>query len=140
MRVLGDLLHRVAGVIDDDFLRGDKDADSGLEALNIEHSVLALEFHQVERGKVARRVVQKQIFRAWVGRVLAGRALAGVPAVDGAVELHAGIAADMGALGDFPQKGTSVFLLAEFVVGHPAGPPLPAFNGGLHELVAHAHR
>ena len=41
VRVLRDLLDRVAGVIDEDFLRGDEDADGGLEALDIERAVLA---------------------------------------------------------------------------------------------------
>ena len=41
VRVLGDFLDRVTGVIDDDFLRGDEDADRGLEALDIERAVLA---------------------------------------------------------------------------------------------------
>ena len=34
--VLGDFLGRIAGVIDEDFLRGDEDAHGGLEALDVE--------------------------------------------------------------------------------------------------------
>ena len=41
VRVLRDLLDRVTGVIDDDFLRGDEDADGGLEALDVERAVVA---------------------------------------------------------------------------------------------------
>src|SRR5207245_8532234 len=37
----------VARVINDDFLRGNKKADGGFEALDIERSVLALELHQI---------------------------------------------------------------------------------------------
>ena len=40
-RVFRDLLDRITGVIDDDFLRGDEDAHRGLEALDIERAVLA---------------------------------------------------------------------------------------------------
>ena len=46
--ILGDFLDRVAGVIDDDLLGGNEDADGGFEALDIEGAVFPLELHQVE--------------------------------------------------------------------------------------------
>ena len=48
MRVLGDRLGRVAGVVDEDFLRGDENAHRRLETVDVEHAVLALEAHQVQ--------------------------------------------------------------------------------------------
>ena len=139
VRVLGDRLDRVAGVVDQDLLGRDEQAHGGLEAPDIETAVIPLEAHQVERGQVAGGVVQEQVFRARVGRVLAAGALAGVPLVDGGVELHAGVAADPGALGDLAQQGAGILLLAGLVVGDAARPPLAALEGGVHELVAGAH-
>src|SRR5207302_11371710 len=43
VRVLRDLLDRIARVIDNDFLRGDVNADGLFEPLHVEHAVLALE-------------------------------------------------------------------------------------------------
>ena len=104
VRILRDRRGGIARVIDEDFLRGDEDADGGAEALDVERAVGLLELHQVERGEIARRVVEEEIFRARVGRVLPVGALAGVPAVDGVVELHAGVAANPGALGDLAEE------------------------------------
>ena len=50
MRVLGDLLDWVAGVIDNNFLRRDEDADSGFEALDVELAILALELEEIQLG------------------------------------------------------------------------------------------
>ena len=41
MRVLRDFLDRITRVIDDDFLRGDENPHGRLEALDVEHAVLA---------------------------------------------------------------------------------------------------
>ena len=41
VRVLRDLLDRIAGVIDQDFLRGNEDAHRRLEALDVEDAVRA---------------------------------------------------------------------------------------------------
>ena len=71
-----------------------------LERLDIELSVLVAELHQVQRGEVAGAVVEEHILRAGVAGVDAVRVLAGVPLVDGGVVLHAGVAADPGALAD----------------------------------------
>ena len=64
---------------------------------------------------------------------------AGVPLLDGAVVLQARIAASPGAFGDFMEQPGGVLLLQRLVVGRAARPPFPAFEGGLHELVADPH-
>ena len=46
--VLGDLFDRVAGVIDNDFLGGDENADRGLESFHIEGAIGRFELHQIE--------------------------------------------------------------------------------------------
>ena len=46
--VFRDVFGRVAGVVDEDFLRGDVDAHGGFEFLDVEGVVFAFELHQVE--------------------------------------------------------------------------------------------
>ena len=72
--------------------------------------------------------------------ILPAGALAGVPLVDGGIELHARVAAEVRALGDLAQERAGVLLLAGFAVDHPLRPPLAALDGGVHEFIAHAHR
>ena len=140
MGVLRDFLGRIAGVVHQDFLRGDEDLHGGLEPRDIERAVLALELHQVQRGEVAGRVVEEDVFRAGIGRVNRLGALAGVPFLDGAVVLQARVAADPGALGDLVQQRAGVLLLERLPGRDGACPPFLAFLGGLHERVADTHR
>ena len=102
--VLLDRLGRVAGVVDQDLLGGDQGAARRLEAVDVELAVVLDERHQVDRRQVAGRVVEEHVLGARVAGVDAGRVRAGVPLVDGGVELHAGIAAHPGALGDEPHQ------------------------------------
>ena len=46
--VLGDLLGGIGGVVDEELLGSDKDADSGLETFDVERAVLAFELHEVQ--------------------------------------------------------------------------------------------
>ena len=105
-RVLGDLLGRVVGVADDDLLGGEDDLDGGAEALDVERRVVVEELHQVEAGQVARRVVEVHVLGARVGAVDPPGVGGGVPPVDGGVELHAGVGALPGGLGDLAEEVT----------------------------------
>ena len=136
--VFRDVLGRVTGVVDEDFLRGDVNAHRGFEFLDVEGVVFALELHEVERGKVAGRVVEEEVFGARVGRVLLGGAFAGVPLLDGRLELHAGVATDVRAFGDFAQEVAGVFFLAGLAVGHADSSPFASLDGGVHEFISHA--
>ncbi len=98
--VLADLLGRVAGEADDDLLGEEDDVDRVLEVLGVEAAVLAAEFHQVERGQVAGRVVDVHVLAAGVGGVDPARLRAGVPAVDDRVVLDARVGAAPGGVGD----------------------------------------
>ena len=100
VRIAGDLLGRIAGVIDDDFLRHDHGIHGVAESFHVELPVRSHELHQVQRRQVAGRIVQEHVFRAGVRGVDARRVLARMPAVDGGVELHAGVAALVGGFGD----------------------------------------
>ncbi len=135
--VVGDAFGGVGGAVDDDFLRDDKDLGGGGEALGVEPLGRA-ELHEVQRGEVAGGVVEEEVFAAGVGAVLAAGAFAGVPLVDGVVELHAGVATDVGALGDFIEQVGGVFFFARFAIGHALSVKFAAFDGGIHEGVAGA--
>ena len=137
--ILGDVLRRIARVIHDDFLRGDENADGGLETFHVEFAVLAFEFHQIQRRQVAGGVVEEDVFAARVGGMDGVGALAGVPFLDRAVVLHAGVAADPGALGNFGKQRRGILLFERLAGGDGACPPFPAVHRGLHELVAGAH-
>ena len=112
MRVLGDLFNRVTRVIDNDFLRSNENAYRRFEPLNIKIAIRAFELHQIKRSEIARRVVEKEIFRARVGGILSIRAFAGVPFVDGGIELHSRIAADVRSFGDFAQQRARLLAFA----------------------------
>ena len=140
MRILGDVAGGIAAVIDQNFLSHDIDAHSSLKPVDFECPVFALELHQVERCKVASSVVEENVFRARVGRMNRLGAFAGVPALDRAVILQAGIAANPGAFGDLVQQCRRILLLQETVVGGTSCPPFLAVQSRLHEFVTHANR
>ena len=62
------------------------------------------ELHQVQRGQVARGVVQVHVLRARVGRGDPAGLGAGVPVVDRVVVLDAGVGALPGGLGDLAEQ------------------------------------
>ena len=139
--VLRDLLDRIAGVIDEDFLRGDEDAHRRFESLDIERAVRALELHQVQRSEIAGGVIEEQIFRARIGGILLGSVplqvchlwMVASNCIPGSPQI-------MCAFGDFVAASVRAsFRSQRLAVVHAARPPFAAFDRGLHELVAHAH-
>ena len=138
--ILGDHLGRIAGVVHQDLLGRDVDADRRLEALDVELPVRLLELHEVQRGEVAGRVVEEHVLGAGVGRMDRLGALASMPFLDGTVVLQTRIAANPGALGDLVEHSRGVLLL-EGLTGHGGEcPPLLAVDGRLHEGVRNTHR
>src|SRR6202012_1628637 len=91
---------RVARRADVDLLREEDDVDAVLEVVDVEASVGEAEFHQVDRGQVAGRVVEVHVLAARVGGVDVARLGAGVPAVDRGVVLDARVGAAPGGVGD----------------------------------------
>src|SRR4029078_374811 len=81
LRIALDLRRRIARVADEDLLRQEGRVDRGLEGLDVELAVLAAELHQVQRGEVARAVVDGHVLGARVRRVDAARVLERVPLV-----------------------------------------------------------
>ena len=98
--VLGDLLGGVAGCVDDDFHRGGDDGDGVAVGGDVELAAGGEELHEVEAGEVAGGVVEEHVLAAGIAGVDAGGVLGGVPAVDGGVVLHAGVAALPGGFGE----------------------------------------
>ena len=139
VRVLADRFGGIAGVVHQNLLRGDHDVHGVAVGVDVERAV-GRELHQVERRQVASGVVEKHVFRAGIRGVDACRVLRRVPAVDGGIELHAGIAALPGGLGDFLQQ------VARLVsVDHAAAEDRTRREIGIaldreHELIGHAHR
>ncbi len=66
-------------------------------------------------------------------------AFACVPFLDRAVVLHAGVAANPCAFGDFVEQFRGVLLFERLAGGDGARPPFPARKRGFHEFVAGAH-
>ena len=137
--VLADFLGGVAGVIDNDFLRHDHGVDGVAEGFDVELAIGADELHQVQGRKVAGRIVQEHVLGARVGGVDARRVLARVPAVDGGIELHAGVAALVGGFGDSAQDLARLVALHGLAGGHALGPPIAIARGGFHEIVGGAY-
>ena len=94
---------------------------------------------QVERSQVAGRVVQEHVLGARIRRVDAVGGLAGVPAIDGGVVLHAGIAAAPCGIRHFAQQVARAEFFAGLAVVDVAGPPAAVFFDCPHEIVGDAH-
>src|SRR6185312_12918364 len=140
VRVLRDFLRWITGVVDQDFLGRDVNAHGGLEAFDVEFAVFALELHEVQRREIARGVIDENVFAARVGGVNRLGAFARVPFMDGAVVLHAGIAADPRAFRDLVQERARVFLLQRLVGLHGTRPPFLAIYGWRRRIACRDRR
>src|SRR3954463_11999628 len=138
MRILHDHLGRIAGVVDDDFLRGDQDVDSVTISFDVE-SAVGRELQQVHAGEVAGGVVEEHVLAARIACIDAGGVLRRVPAVDGRVVLHAGIAAVPGGLGNFVKQIFGFKSIDRAAVLYRAGGEIGVPEDGVHEVVGHAN-
>ena len=84
-------------------LRTDEHLNGRTKTGYIKALLVIVEREQVEAGEVACRIVQMQIFAAGVAGVYRACVGGGVPAVDGAGELHAGIGALPSSCGDLAE-------------------------------------
>ena len=139
MAVLRNRRRRVARVVDENLLRRNESTARVLEGLDVELAVGTHELHQVDGRQVARRVVQEHVLGARVRRVDARRVRAGMPLVDGRVELHAGITANVGAFGDEPHQITGLVGVQHGAIPHRLRRPVPIVQDRAHELVGDAH-
>ena len=110
------------------------------EGVDVERPVVSEELHQIERGEVAGAVVDPAVLRTRVRGLLAPSLGAGVPAVDRVVELHAGVAAGPGRLGDLPHQVARLVGLGGLAGDAVTGLPLAVFSHRAHERIGHPHR
>ncbi len=108
--------------------------------VEVERPVGPLERNQVQRGQVARRVVQKDVLTARVCCPDAAAGGGGVPLLDGGVELDPGVGALPGRLGDLTPQVTGPDRLHHPTVGAGGQVPVGVVEHRLDELVGQAHR
>ena len=68
VRQLGNFLRRELRHQHRDFENDGPEADGMFVGFDIERSVSALELNEVQRGKVAGRIIEEHVFRAWIRR------------------------------------------------------------------------
>src|SRR5205814_4432124 len=112
VRILRDFFDGVAGVVDNNFLRGNENAHGRFKAVDIEHAVRFLELHQIKRSQIAGGVIEEKVFTAGISRILPACSLAGVPFVNGGIELHPGISADVSSFRNFAEQYLRILSLA----------------------------
>ena len=146
-RGLPDGHRRVVGVTDQDLLGGEHHLDGVAEAVYVETSDTRRlvvggpeEGQQVQAGQIAGRVIQVDILGARVaGRDPAGVGR-GVPAVDGGIELDAGIGALPRRLGHLPEEAAGPYRFDDRAVGNCPEIPVAVGLDGPHELVGDPDR
>ena len=75
------------------------------------------------------------VLGAGIRSVDARRIRAGMPVIDRGIVLHAGIAAEVGTLGDHAQQVARFVSFKNLSRPHITGLPLTIFLHGLHELI-----
>src|SRR5581483_10720173 len=123
VRVPGDHLGWIAGVVDKNFLGGNDDVNCVTIGFDVEGAV-GSELEQVKAGKVAGRVIEEHVLAARIAGVDAIGVLRGVPAVDGGIELHAGITAAPRGVGNFEK----------LILGLESANYAAVFNGASREI------
>ena len=140
VRELGDAARGELRHGDGDLEHDGPQLDRVLIGLDVEAAVLLAERHQVDRGKIAGRIVEEHVFGARVRRLdLAGRR-AGMPVVDGAVELDAGIGAGPGGIADLIPQRARLHRLGDGAVLAKRQVPIAVGFDRAQEIIGDAHR
>ena len=138
VRVLRDLLDRVAGVIDDNFLRGNEDPHGRLEAFDVERAIRVFELHQVQRGQIAGGVIEERYSEQ--GLVEFCRPfLCRYATCEWWNRTACRDRRRYGCLRRFCAATCARLSFRRASVVHPSRPPFAFFHGGVHELVADPH-
>ena len=139
MRVFGDGFGGVSGVVNQNFLRGDQHVHGLAIGFDVE-SAIGRELQEVEASQVAGGVVEEHVFAARVTGVDAGGIFRSVPAVDGGVVLHAGIAATPGGIGNLLEQVFGFVSVDHAAVHDGAGGKIGVAHHSHHEIVSYADR
>ncbi len=111
-----------------------------LEFLDVKIAVFLAERHEVQRGQIARRIVEEHVFRARIRGANFPACRTGVPVVDGRMELDAGISASPCRVANrFPQL-SCVDRLGNLAVGTLDQIPVSAGFDRLKKLVRDPNR
>src|SRR3954469_2869950 len=138
MRILHDHFGRIAGVVHQNFLRGDQDVHGMTIGFDIECAV-GRELQQIHAGEIAGGVVEEHVLAAGIACIDARGVLRSVPAVDGGVVLHAGIAASPGGVGNFEEQVFGFESLHGPAIANGAGGEVGVAQDGIHEVVSDAY-
>ena len=98
------------------------------------------ELQQVQRGQIARRVVEEHVFRARIGGADRPRCRAGVPVVDRRVVLQAGIGGGPGGVADLLPQVARLQRLVDLAVEAARQLPVAVGLDRVQEVVGDAHR
>ena len=115
-------------------------AHAMLEGGDVEPAFGATELQEVERGKIARRVVEEHIFRARVGGTDLARGRAGMPVIDRSVELDAGIGRRPSGMADLVPQFTRRQRLGDLAGQSRRQFPIAVAFHRIEEIVGDAHR
>ena len=111
-----------------------------LEVADRKAAVLVAVRQEVQRGEIARRVVEEHVFRARVRGVDPPAFRAGVPVVDRRVELDAGIGRGPGRMGDAVPQFAGRHGLRHLAVGAADQLPVGAGQDAVEEVIGDPHR
>ena len=137
MRIFAYDFGGISGVVHQNLLRGDYYVYGVPVGLHVERAI-GRELQQVQAGQVAGGVIEEHVLAARVAGVDAGRVFRRVPAVDGGIVLHAGIAALPGGFGNFCHQVFG-FVGSDYSAIHDGfGGKIGVAHYGYHEVVGDA--
>ena len=138
MRVLADHFGRIARVVDQNLLRRNQNVDGMTIGRNIKRAV-GRKLQQVQAGQVAGGIIEEHVLATRIAGVDASRVFRSVPAVDGGIELHAGITAMPGSLADLFQEIFGFVGSDHGTIADRLGGEVRVAHHRIHEVVGHAH-
>ena len=139
MRVLANDLGGISGVINQDFLRGDRDVDSMAIGFHVKRAIRR-ELQEVQAGQVASRIIEEHVFAARIAGIDASRVLDGVPAVDGGIVLHTRISAMPRGFRNFPHQVFRFVSIDNAAIDDSASGEVGIPRDCDHEVVGDANR
>ena len=141
MAVVSDAISWIARMIDQYLLSDEEQSARCGKPFSIKGAIVASVLHQVNRRKIASRVVQEHVLGAWVACIDPATIGAGVPLVNGRVILNPRVAAVPSAFGHATQDflGLVSRRLLVALVANPTCLPSLVLGNRIHELIGHSN-